>query len=440
MTILMPDLLKIAAAIILVLINGFFVAVEFALVKLRKSRIDELVKNNRPFAQTASWLQQRLDASLSACQLGITMASLGLGWVGEPAIAHLIRPVLVKAGVSSDIWIHGISFAIAFTTITAAHLVIGEQTPKIFALRRPETIALWCALPLKAFFYLSYPLMAALNASTSFLLGLVGVDQASTHHDVPTEDEIRVLLQQARAQGYLSRSEHRLINAVFEFDDIICRKVMQPRVDVLFIEVEQCSREIMELVRTGNHSRYPVCQGSLDNVLGFIHIKDLIGISAAEEFSLSSAIRPAQYVPESIPISQLLRQFQSSQQHIALVVDEYGVMVGIVTLKDIIEQIVGPVGDEFDHVEPEIVSCGPEQSIVLGNTHVEHVNRALNLDLETGLADTLSGYLVAVCGKVLSQGDHVELPGAVAEVLEVSANRAKKIRITTSSPDQITES
>jgi len=223
MTILMPDLLKIAAAIILVLINGFFVAVEFALVKLRKSRIDELVKNNRPFAQTASWLQQRLDASLSACQLGITMASLGLGWVGEPAVAHLIRPVLVKVGVSSGIWIHGISFAIAFTTITAAHLVIGEQTPKIFALRRPETIALWCALPLKAFFYLSYPLMAALNASTSFLLGLVGVDQASTHHDVPTEDEIRVLLQQARAQGYLSRSERRLLNAVFELDGIICR-------------------------------------------------------------------------------------------------------------------------------------------------------------------------------------------------------------------------
>ena len=429
------DLYKISLAVLLVLINGFFVAVEFSLVKIRESRLDELVKKKRPFAETASWLFRRLDASLSACQLGITMASLGLGWVGEPAVAHLIRPVLAMLGVSSDVWIHGIAFAVAFTTITAAHLVLGEQAPKIFALRRPETVALWCALPLKAFFYLSYPLMAALNASTSFLLRLVGVGEASLHHDIPTEAEIRVLLQQARTYGNLSRSEHRLLNAVFEFDDLICRKVMQPRVDVLFIDVEQSSREIIELVRTGRHSRYPVCRGFMDNLMGFVHIKDLIGMAASDSFSLASIIRPCQFVPETLPVSRLLRQFQASHQHMAFAVDEYGTVVGIVTLEDIIEQIVGPVEDEFDHIEPEIVPCDQGSCIVLGNAHVDRVNRALNLGLDPGIADTLSGYIMAVCGKILSKGDRIELPGAVAEVLDISGNRAKKIRITLPDPN-----
>lgn len=424
------DVYMIGGAVLLVLVNGFFVGVEFALVKLRESRLNDLVKKGRPFAKTASWLHQRLDAALSACQLGITMASLALGWVGEPAVAHLIRPLLLMVGVSSEIWLHGIAFFIAFTSITAAHLVIGEQFPKIFGLRRPETVALWGALPLKAFYYFTYPLMAALNASTAFLLKRVGVDPAATHDEVLNEAELRVLLQQARTHGYLSRSEHRLITAAFEFDDLVCRKVMQPRVDVLYIDVDRSTREIVELARTGSHSRYPVCRGSLDNVLGFVHIKDLIGISAIESFSLQSIIRPPQFVPETIPISKLLRQFQSSHQHIAFVVDEYGTVGGIITLEDIIEQIVGPVEDEFDLIEPEIVPSDPGGCIVLGNVHVSRVNKAMNLGLDTEMADTLSGYVMAVYGQVLSEGDRVELPGAVAEVLEISGNRAKKIRIT----------
>jgi CBS domain containing-hemolysin-like protein len=242
------DLLKIMTALLLVMINGFFVAVEFALVKLREGQLNELIKKQRPFARTALWLQQRLDASLSACQLGITMASLGLGWIGEPAIAHLLRPLLIMVGITSDLWIHTIAFIIAFTSITAAHLVVGEQTPKIFALRRPETMALWCAVPLKIFYYVSYPLISALNASTSFLLTLAGVDSTSSHQDVPTADEIRVLLQQARTHGHISRSEHRLISAVLEFDDLVCRKVIQPRADVDYLDIDQPIEMNLDLV------------------------------------------------------------------------------------------------------------------------------------------------------------------------------------------------
>ncbi len=183
------DVINIMLAIILLFLNGFFVAAEFSLVKIRPSRLDEQVEKNQRFAATARWLAQRMDASLSACQLGITMASLGLGWIGEPAIAHLLRPLLQAAGVVSEIWIHGIAFAVAFTSITAAHLVFGEQAPKIYALRRPETILLWFALPLKFFYFVSYPFMIALNATTSFLLKKIGVKGVSEHDAVHSEDE-----------------------------------------------------------------------------------------------------------------------------------------------------------------------------------------------------------------------------------------------------------
>ena len=423
------DLIKITAALILVLVNGFFVAVEFALVKLREGQLNDLILKQRPFAKTALWLQRRLDASLSACQLGITMASLGLGWIGEPAIAHLLRPMLVMIGIESDIWLHGIAFFIAFTIITAAHLVIGEQTPKIYALRRPETVALMCAMPLKAFYYFSYPLMVALNASTSFLLTLAGIDPKTSHQEIPTEGELRTLLQLARTHGHLSRSEHRLISAVLEFDDIVCRKVMQPRIDVAFLNVDHTIQENLAFVLKDTHSRYPVCQGSLDNVLGIVHIKDLISLAGDDTLDLRSILRPSQFVPETIPVSRLLRQFQASHQHMAFVVDEYGITVGVVTLEDVIEQIVGPVEDEFDEIVPQITPESEGSFIVLGNTPIETVNRALNLSLDDKLADTFSGYLMSSSEKVLAIGDSIILPGAKAEVLEVEGRRAKAIRV-----------
>ncbi len=430
------DVLKISAALLLVLVNGFFVAVEFALVKLREGQLNDLIQKQRPFAKTALWLQRRLDASLSACQLGITMASLGLGWIGEPAIAHLLRPVLMMLGIESDFWLHGIAFVVAFTLITSAHLVIGEQTPKIYALRRPETVALMCAMPLKAFYYFSYPLMAALNASTSFLLTLAGVDPKTSHHEVPTEAELRTLLQQARTHGHLSRSEHRLISAVLEFDDLVCRKVMQPRIDVVYLNIDKPLDENLALILKDTHSRYPVCQGSLDSVLGIVHIKDLISLAGDEKIDLRSILRPCQFVPETIPVSRLLRKFQASHQHMAFVVDEYGITVGVVTLEDVIEQIVGPVEDEFDEIVPQITPESENSFVVLGNTPIETVNQALNLSLDAKLADTFSGFLMSSSEQVLSRGDTIKLPGAQAEVQEIDGLRAKKVRVIIDAPIQ----
>ncbi len=423
------DVVNIIFAIFLVLINGFFVAAEFALVKVRPGRLDEQVAQNRTFAETARWLTLRMDASLSACQLGITMASLGLGWIGEPAIAHLLRPLLLAAGIVSEIWIHGIAFAVAFTAITAAHLVFGEQAPKIFALRRPEKVLLWFALPMKFFYFLSYPFMVALNATTSFLLQKIGVEGVSEHDAVHSQDEIKSLLRLSHKHGELSRAEHRLLNAVFEFDDTVCRRIMQPRSDIIFFDISRPFAESSALAKESKHSRYPLCEGSLDNGLGVVHIKDLIGLSPDEEGALRSIARPAQFVPETMRISRLLRQFQETHQHMAFVVDEYGTVIGCATLEDVLEQIVGPVEDEFDANPPEIEPDGPEKFIVTGGTSIATVNRQLKLQLVSMEAETLSGLLVEKTGQVPKVGDRIELDGAVAEVLEIRGSMASRIRM-----------
>ena len=409
MTPWMYDLLMIFFAGLLILVNGFFVGAEFALVKIRESRIDEMVEERRPFASTAGWLVERLDASLSACQLGITMASLGLGWIAEPAVAHLLRPVITSIGITSEILIHGIAFTIAFTTITAFHLVIGEQAPKIAALRRPETAVLLSAMPLKIFYYLSYPFMAALNSTTAFLLRKAGIEGASEHEMPRSEEEIRALLMQAHIAGELSRSEHRLINAVFEFDELICRRVMLPRADVVFLDASDSLSKLIETFNQTKHTRYPICDGSLDKIVGVVHIKDLIGNAADPGFDWSAVIRPPQYVPETMPVRRLLRQFQSTRQHLAFLVDEYGTVSGIVTLDNILEAIIGPVEDEFDDEQPEFVKEGPLVYLVSGSTSVDEINQRFGIRLEAHAVDTIAGLMMARTDKLLSAGDRVEL-------------------------------
>ena len=426
----LSDVTEIGVALLLVLLNGFFVAAEFALVKVRVSRIEDLVKEAKPFSQTARWLAVRLEKSLSACQLGITMMSLALGWVGEPAFAHLLEPMLVSIGIESDAALHLISFIIAFTVITALHLVIGEQAPKIFAIRQPERMLLWCAVPLKFFYLATYPLMAGLNATTAWLLRKLGLEQASEHEVPYTEHEIRALLREAHVHGNLTGSEHRLLNAVFEFDDLICRRIMVPRIEVDFIDATTPISESMEMIQRTQHTRYPVCEDSLDNVQGVLHVKDLVGKDLDESFDWKSVMRPPKKVPENMPISKLLRHFQATHQLLAFVMDEYGTMVGIVTLENVLEQIIGDVADEFDTEDPDIVPEGPDVFLVSGSARKEHVERRLGLNLEDIEADTFSGVLMQEVERLVSAGDTIPIPGATAEVIEAVDGRATNVRIT----------
>jgi len=424
------NLTYLSVAILIVLINGFFVAAEFALVKVRGSQLDELVKQKRPFAKTARWLGDRLDASLSACQLGITMASLALGWVGEPAFAKLLEPLFIGMGITSETALHTSGFVVAFSIITALHLVIGEQAPKIYAIRKPELLVLWCALPLKIFYLSVYPFLIALSFTTTKLLRLFGVEGSSEHEAPHSEAEIKSLIHHAADHGELTRSDQQLLHAVFEFDDMICRRVMVPRSDAIFFTADQTLTECLEIVERRKHTRYPLCEDTLENVIGIIHIKDLVGVMPESELDLRKLVRPLHHVPETMPISQLLKHFHKTHQLMAIVVDEYGTVVGIVTLENVLEQIIGPVEDEFDAESPDIVPDGSGRFIVQGVTPLELVNKKFGLELDAVDVDTLAGIMLERVGRVLKFGDRVDLDGIIAEVMEVDGVRTKKIRIT----------
>lgn len=424
------DLADISVALLLVVVNGFFVAAEFALVKVRGSQVDDLVAQKRPFAKSAQWLAMRLEPSLSACQLGITMASLALGWVGEPAFAHLMTPFFEFVGVESAAVLHTLSFIFAFTFITALHLVIGEQAPKIFAIRRPDVMLLWCAAPMRFFFIFSYPLMAMLNWTTSVLLAWLGLEGAGEHGEPVSEAELRVMLRESRDHGHITRAEHSLINAVFKFDDMVCRRIMVPRNEVAFFDTNESLAECMTMAKRTKHTRFPVCDGSLDAILGVIHIKDLVGIAPDSGFDLQSVMRPPKKVPENMPISKLLRHFQATHQLMAFVIDEYGTIIGIVTLENVLEEIIGDVDDEFDVVENDIVPDGTDSWIILGSSPIEDVCRVLNIDSDETDADTFAGLLMHKAERVLNPGDKVEISPYVANVLEVRDDRAVRIRVS----------
>jgi CBS domain containing-hemolysin-like protein len=428
------DSMKLVSTFILVALNGFFVAAEFALVKVRGSKLEGLVEQGRPFAKTAQWLYHRQDASLSACQLGITMASLGLGWIGEPALAHLLHPLLHAVGITSEAALHSIAFILAFTAITAAHIVIGEQAPKIYAIRTPEPVFLWCALPLKGFYLISYPFMVSLNAASNLLLRLAGSEDSGHHDSAHSEDEIRALIRHAHAKGELTRTEDQLINAVFEFDDQVCRQIMVPRGEVIFLNLEDPFAQNLDLVKRSSYTRFPLCRDSLDEVVGVVHIKDLVGVTSDDSCDLTQIARPPHKVPETVPISRLLRHFQSTRQHLAFVVDEHGTTIGIVTLENVLEQIVGAVQDEFDTETPAIVPDGSNQFLVRGDTSIEILNTQLGLTLHARDVDTFSGLLMEQVGRIPRVGDKVDFNGSVAEVLEIRQSRATRIRLTLPKP------
>lgn len=432
------DLIWIGIALVLVAVNGFFVAAEFALVKVRPSRIDEFIEIGKPFAKSAKWLADRMEQALSACQLGITMASLAIGAVGEPVFERLLLPVFHFLSIP-DAAVHTLSILVAFTTITALHLVIGEQAPKIFAIRRPEDMLLWCALPLKMFYVCGWPLMAALNWVTSVILAKLGLEGDAGHGEIHTETELQTLLATSLEHGHVTRSEHKLINAVFRFDDMVCRRIMVPRNDVEFFDINDAPPSCVELARRTKHTRYPVCNDSLDEVLGVVHMKDLIGFAVPDDFDWKSIMRPAKKVPENMPISKLLKHFQATHQLLAFVIDEYGTVIGIVTLENVLEEIIGEVDDEFDNDDPHIIPEGPDQYIVRGRTPLDEACLKFHLDSPEAEIDTFAGLLLHQAQRVLAVGDRIEVGDWTAEVLEVRDDRARRIRMTLSGDDSHTE-
>src|SRR5215467_4119460 len=402
---------KLLAVVLLVAANGFFVAAEFALVGVRSSRIETLVASGSRSAKRLMQLLQNLNAYLSACQLGITLASLALGWIGEPAVAALLASPL--SGLSETLR-HGIAFAIAFSIITSLHIVLGEQAPKLMGLASAERIALTVALPMQLFYRVFSLPIRALDWASARTVKLIGIQATGEHASTYTEEELRRLIDIARESGYLRAEERRLIHRVFEFSDTLVREAMVPRTQIAAISVDCSLEDIRDAFNRHGYSRLPVYDQSLDNVSGFIHSKDLMPfLLKPETFKLEFVLKPPMYIVDTARLEDVLRQMQKAKSHFGFVVDEHGGIEGIITLEDLLEEIVGDISDEHDEeVNEQITKIGERVYVLDGALAVRDLNRRLKTELpESEGYTTIGGYLMSVAGHVLQSGELIEDDG-----------------------------
>ncbi|WP_128656924.1 hemolysin family protein [Paenibacillus sp. 598K] len=377
----------------LVFMNGFFVAAEFAMVKVRGTRIDTLVAEGNRRAKFASHLTANLDAYLSACQLGITLASLGLGYVGEPAIAKIIEPYLKGWFGLGDVLVHTIAFLIAFSIITFLHIVLGELAPKTLAIRKSENVTLLTAAPLMLFHKLMYPFIWFLNGTANWLLKRVGVEPASEHDSAHTEEEIRILMKESHKSGLIDNTELTLMDNIFDFAETSAREIMIPRTEMSCLYANRSYAENRAIALQEMHTRFPVCDNDKDNIIGFVHIKDILKTEAPGLSDIKQIMRPITTVPESMQISNLLKLMQKKRTQIAILIDEYGGTSGLVTLEDIMEEIVGEIQDEFDEERPDIEKKTEDCYSINGLMLIEEVNSFFGLDIDSEDYDTIGGWI-----------------------------------------------
>lgn len=392
---------------LLVFMNGFFVAAEFAMVKVRGSRIDALVQEGNKRASRATHLTNHLDAYLSACQLGITLASLGLGWIGEPAIARMIEPWFEAWGISQSL-LHPLAFVIGFSFITLLHIVLGELMPKSVAIRKAEMVTLLVAWPMIWFRKLMTPFIWLLNGTANLMLRPFGIDMREDSKSAHTEEEIRILMKESHMSGLIDNTELALMDSIFDFADTNAREIMIPRTEISCLYANLSFAENKEIALREMHTRYPVCENDKDSIIGFIHIKDLLKVPDHANPDIRDLLRPITSVPESMQISALLKLMQKRKTQIAMLIDEYGGTAGLVTLEDIMEEIVGEIQDEFDEERPEIEKKDEHTYSISGLMLIEEVNSLFNLDISSDDYDTIGGWMYS----------QIEIPPKKNQVVE----------------------
>ncbi|MFF2480626.1 hemolysin family protein [Paenibacillus sp. NPDC058071] len=417
--------LNLVIVVALVLLNGLFVAAEFSLVKVRLTRLTQLSNEGNRRAKTALKVNGKLDAYLSATQLGITLASLGLGWVGEPAISKLIvEPLLHKLGVADQTLISTLSIAIGFCVITFLHIVLGELAPKSLAIQKSEQASLWLAMPLSVFYKLFYPVIWLLNGAANRLLRLVGVEPAGETEGAHTEEEIRLLMNESAKSGIIDKDEMQLFDNIFEFSDRLAREVMLPRTDMECLFTNMSFADNLKRVYATKHTRYPVGVEDKDQIIGFVHIADLLTADPDEPHDLEAFLRPILGVPESMEISDVLKLMQRRHSQLAIVVDEYGGTAGLLTTEMILEEIVGEIHGEFDKELPSIVVKGDITSVD-GRMLLEDVNDLLGTEIEADDIDSIGGWMFIQLDGNPVKGKGLEEDGYWFEVAE-----SKRLRVT----------
>ncbi|TVY12052.1 HlyC/CorC family transporter [Paenibacillus cremeus] len=420
----MPLGWNILLVLALVFLNGFFVAAEFAMVKVRSSRIDTLILKGSRSAGFAKSIVTNLDAYLSACQLGITLSSLGLGWIGEPVVAAVLEPVLRPFQLPEPV-IETLSFFVAFTFITILHITLGEQFPKTYAIRKSEQVTLLSSVPLIGFYKLMYPFIWFLNGASNALLRLAGIEPTAETRLAHTEEEIRGLMKESNQSGLIDNTELTLVDNIFEFTETHAREIMIPRTEMVCLYLHRTYEENKSIAIHEMHTRYPVCNPDKDNIVGFVHIKDLLTTEEATK-SLQEIIRPITKVPESMQISALLKLMQKQKTQLALLIDEYGGTSGLVTFEDIIEEIVGEIQDEFDEERAQIEKNDADCYSIDGRMLIEEVNSYFGLSIASDDYDTIGGWIYSQVEMPPKPGQKIDLNAAFEFVIE----ETDQLRIT----------
>jgi CBS domain containing-hemolysin-like protein len=415
----------------LVFLNGFFVAAEFSLVKVRQTRLAQLVSEGNKRASYAQKVTRQLDAYLSACQLGITLASLGLGWVGEPAVAHFVEPVMVSLNLPQSL-VTPVSLAIAFGFITFLHIVFGELAPKSLAIQRAEATSLWTAAPLMFFYKLSYPLIWMLNGTANFFIRRLGIEPATENESAHTEEEIRLLVNQSHKSGHIDQTELALVDNVFAFSERLAREIMIPRIDMVCLYDDNTFEENLEIMRQSRHSRFPVAHEDKDRLIGFVHTSDFyLSALTCGKAELKDFLRPLLTVPESMEISHVLRLMQKRRSQMAIVIDEYGGTAGLITMEDILEEIVGDIQDEFDeHERPDIESSSNNEWSVSGKTLLTELNDYIAVEMHSDEVDTIAGWLYSQLNEDVAEGKSVRFQDYLFTITELENHRITRVGIT----------
>jgi len=428
------DILKLGAVLVFVLANGFFVAAEFSLVSVRRTRIAEMVSQGH---RGARWVQRAIDNPdkvIAATQLGITISSLALGWIGEPALAHIINPVieLLPTSIRSDAS-HGISAGIAFVLITFLHVVVGELAPKSIALQNPERTSLAVSRPTLWTESIFKPAIWLLNGAGNLLLRVIGVQLASGKQLTHSVEELKMLVTASTEGGVVEEDESEMLHAIFDIGELLVRQVMVPRTEIIAVEADTQLKEVAEIAIQSLYTKFPVYEDNLDQIVGVLHIKEVLRMMRDPDKDKTTARELARepfFVPEAIPVNELLRQLRARRQHIAIVLDEYGGTAGLVTLEDLMEEIVGEVSDPFDVNEPEIQTLPDGTALIDGFTLIEEVNEELELTLTDPHYDTIAGYMLGRLGRIARQGDVVESQGARLRVVAMDGLRIARIALS----------
>ncbi|CAM3810427.1 hemolysin family protein [Bacillus paramycoides] len=427
------DIYSISIVIVLIALTAFFVAAEFAIVKVRSSRIDYLIAEGNNRAISVKTVITNLDEYLSACQLGITVTALGIGWSGKPALKHMFDMFFANWNIPTqlaDIF----AVTLVFLFITFFHVVVGELAPKTFAIQKAEQVSFFVAKPLILFYRSAFPFIWILNGSARLITKFFGLKPSKGHDEVHSEEELRLLVSESYKNGEINQSEYKYVNKIFEFDDRIAKEIMVPRTEMNILNKEMPAEEALQKMSHEKYTRYPVVDGDKDHVIGFVNFKDIftdfVKHRAVNEKTVEQYVRPIILVIESIPIHDLFLKMQRERTHIAILIDEYGGTSGLVTVEDILEEIVGDIQDEFDTDEqPEIQQVSETKTILEGKVLVNEVNALLGLTIDDDDVDTIGGWILTKNIEI-SEGDTIEIENYKFCVKELDGHYIKRLEVT----------